>query len=497
MRERAPKKIVRSELKRDTLIRNLKRAIARAHSENLPATIREVYAFGGILRGKEKAHDFDAIFLYDQTPEQELRWRWFYCCFGQGGDEIVEMLLQKEGIDLGALRKKVYAILRPYYEQGISLRKTATLDPVAEKLKSITIEPSWVGCFSWTEVFFNPFGLFLPSIDKVLRTLLCKGMKGIQVFFKNYKSFKEGFTWPAKNYRLAWSPENPDIEKNLKMQPEEKVAFLTNELKNFVEQLAQSKEDFSKVQNELATLAQNLGIKLNFEGLTSKHVDLSYSENEPYEQLRVKCEQARKEMRAYTEETTVLRNLLDSTRRLQEGMNDPFYSKYPPQDWVTYWTIIGIPKSDVKEKRIREFLKDLGLPEKHVVTIRHVGYTRHELEPDESKRKDLLKQAETAEKERKLTFKLRKIVRKLQPEATVYVQLIDEAKVVHFDIHCEPTKDNKTNELLLRKWKKRGFETTKSPYRLSASKSFELTGKETLSDIEQLLIETLAAHNPN
>lgn len=73
--------MVRSELRRDTLIKNIKRAIARAQSENLPATVKEVYAFGGILRGKEKAHDFDAIFVYDQTTEQKAKWEWFRPCF--------------------------------------------------------------------------------------------------------------------------------------------------------------------------------------------------------------------------------------------------------------------------------------------------------------------------------------------------------------------------------------------------------------------------------
>ena len=483
----------RSELRRDTLIRNLKRAIARAHSENLPATIKEVYAFGGILRGKEKAHDFDAIFLYDQTPEQKARWERFMPCFGNYPLNKTEKML---GID--QVRNQVYAILRPCYEQGISLRKTATLDSVAEELKSLDIEPSWVGCFSWTEVFYNPFGIFIPNIQKVLRSRLCRGMRGLQVFFEKHDNFKQGSTWlRAKNYRLAWSPEKPDIEKNLKMQPEEKVVYLTNELKIFIEQIVQLKEDFSEVLNELAALSQNMGVKINFEGLTSKHVDVSYSENEPHDQLRVKCEQARQEMRAYNEETTVLRNLIDSTRSLQERINDPFFSKHPPQDWIAYWTILRTPRSYVKEGSTREILKNLGLPENHVVTIKHVGYTRHKLEPDESKRKELLKQAETAEKKRKLTFKLRKIVRKLQPRATVYIHLIDEAKVVHFEIYSEPTKDDKTNELFMREWEKRGFKTTKSPYTLSASKSFELTGKETLSDVEQRLIEALDSHNHN
>lgn len=483
--------MIRSELRRDTLIRNIKRAIARAQSENLPATVKEVYAFGGILRGKEKAHDFDAIFVYYQTPEQKAKWEWFRPCFGYYPLDEKEKVLGADQV-----RKKVYAILRPYHEQGISLRKTATIDSVAEKLKGINIEPSWVGCFSWTEIFYNPLGFFIPSIEKVLRILLCRGMKGIQVFFINYENFKKGFTWPTKNFRLAWNPEKSDTENNLEMRPKEEVIFLTKELKIFTEQLVQLKEDFSKTRNELTALAQKMGMVLNFEGLTSKHIDVSYSGNESCDRLKVKCEQARQEMRVYREETTVLNDLLGSIESFQERKNDPYYSKYHPQDNVTHWTILRTRKSDVKEKRIREILKDVGLPENHIVTIRHVGWTDYELEPDESKRKELLKEAQTAKKERKLTFKLRKIVRKMEPKATVYVNFIDETKVVRFRICCEPAKDDRMNKLLMKKWKKRGFQVTQSEWALRAVKSFELTGKETLSGIEQLLVKSLGAREP-
>lgn len=472
--------MVRSELKRETLVRNIKRAINRASNKNLPVTIKEVYAFGGILRGKEKAHDFDAIFLYDQTPEQESKWRWFYSCFGQGINETITHPMQNIKINTNDVRKKIYTLLRPYYEQGIFLRDAVKLTPVAEKLNILCIEPSWAGCFSWTDVFYNPYGLFLPRIDKVLRSLLCRGMKGIQVFFKNYESFRDGAIWPAKNYRLAWSPENPDVEENLKMQQEEKIDYLKNELKNFTEQIVQLKEDFSKVLNDLAEFTQNMNIKLNFEGLTSKHADVHYSENEPHNQLRLKCEQARKEMRAYNTEIKLLKNMLDCARTLQKRIDDPFYANHTPEDLITDWTIRNTPKSDVKEADIRKILKTLGLPEHHVVTIKRVGYTYYELEPNETKRKELLKQAETAEKERKLTFKLRKIVRKIQPNATVYVRLTNEEKLVNLSIYCELTKDEKTNELFIKEWKKRGLETTRSQWRLYASKNFELTGKETL-----------------
>ena len=155
------------------------------------------------------------------------------------------------------------------------------------------------------------------------------------------------------------------------------------------------------------------------------------------------------------------------------------------------WTIHNTPKSDVKEVDIRKILKTLGLPEHHVVTIKRIGYTYYELEPSETKRKELLKQAETAENERKLTFKLRKIVRKIQPNATVYVRLTNEEKLVNLSIYCELTKDEKTNRLHIKEWEKRGFKTTKFTMRTIASKSFELSGKETLSEIEKLLINAV------
>jgi len=484
--------VVRSELKRETLIRNIKRAIARAQNENLPATIKEIYAFGGILRDKKRAHDFDAYLCYDQTPEQKVKWIWFRCGFGQACIEADEVLLKEAGVDPKELRAKVHAILRPYLKrrQSVSLRRTATIDSVAGKLKSLGIEPTWVGCFSWTDVFYNRFGLFLPSIDKVLRTLLFSGMKGMQVFFRKYDANRKDFIWPAKNYRLAWSLEKPDIEKNLEMSLEEKVSFLTSELNLFVERLGQLKKDYSKVQKELvaATKASWIAIKIN--KLASKHTTVSYEAGEPYDQLKAKCEQARQEMRAYREEIAVLGNLLGSIRDFQERKGDSHLSDYPPQDLIAYWTILRTRKSDVKEKRIREILKVLGLPEDHIVTIKPVGYTNYELEPDESKRKKLLEQAETTRKERRLTFKVRRIIRTIQPSARAHVSL-DENEAVHLTIFDEPVEDYKENELFVEEWKRRGFKATRSEYTLSATKSIKLSGRETIQEIEQFLLKAL------
>lgn len=59
--------MTRMEFYRDTLIRNVEIALRNAQKEDLSATIKEVCAFGGVLRDKEKLHDFDSVFLYEQT----------------------------------------------------------------------------------------------------------------------------------------------------------------------------------------------------------------------------------------------------------------------------------------------------------------------------------------------------------------------------------------------------------------------------------------------
>ena len=137
-------------IKRNTLVRNIQKAIIRSQEKFIPATIKEVYAFGGILRDKERAHDFDAVFVYEQTDEQNASWEWFRRCFGDLHNEIGNKLGTKE------IRDYLHSVLRPYHEQGLTLRQTVNNEAVIEAFKQKGVEPSWAGCFSWllrSEVF--------------------------------------------------------------------------------------------------------------------------------------------------------------------------------------------------------------------------------------------------------------------------------------------------------------------------------------------------------
>jgi hypothetical protein len=180
--------MARVKLKRETLIRNIERVLIKAQLEDLPVTIKEVYAFGGILRDKERIHDFDAVFLYEQNPEQEQRWDRFRRNFNNVIDENREISPQQ-----------LNDLFQQYYRQELPLRKVVMIDSVSKILTNHGVEPKWAACFSRTDFYFSSLGIFFPDLDKVLRKLLFKGIRGIQSIFRNYEDFKV-----RKGVRCSW-----------------------------------------------------------------------------------------------------------------------------------------------------------------------------------------------------------------------------------------------------------------------------------------------------
>lgn len=279
----------RIEFKRETLIKNIEHILIKAQQEDLPATIKEVYAFGGILRDKERVHDFDAVFLLEQTPEQAQIWDRFRRNFNNVSNENREISPQQ-----------LHELFQPYHRQDVPLDRVVMTDSVSKTLEKYGIKPKWAACFSWTDFYFSFLGIFYPELEKVLRKLLLKGVRGIQAVFRNYKDFKEGRTMlVAENFQLAWSMEKPDVRKNLEMSQEAKIAFITSELKLFQKQLISLKEQLSKLQIELSSITSGTELSFNFDKLNSKHASTSFGENDTCDDLVTKCELARKELRAH------------------------------------------------------------------------------------------------------------------------------------------------------------------------------------------------------
>lgn len=344
--------MTRIEFYRDTLIRNIERALRNVHGQDLPATIKEVYAFGGILRDKERLHDFDAVFLYDQTSQQKEKWDTFHRNFSTVFEDRREMS-----------RQQLHDLLEPYYRQGIPLNKAVMIDSVSKALKDRGIEPEWAACFSWTDIFFPPIGVFVPDLGKVLRRFLLKGIRGIQAWFEDFENFKKGHRMLlAENFQLAWSPEMPDVKKNLNLPSEEKKAFIIRELKLFQKQLPSLKDQMQKLQADLNSISSPAGLDLNFGKMNSKHLDISFDENEQISSLLDKCERARKELRRYHEEIAVVSTLKYSVEEFQRRKSDPFFSNlnYTMRELITFWTVFAYSKIRIERSANKGYAEGLG-----------------------------------------------------------------------------------------------------------------------------------------
>lgn len=349
----------RTLFKRETLVKKLTSVVEKIPLADLPATIRAIYAFGGILRDKERLHDIDVFCLFSQNQEQSQRWDKFRERFNDlshGG--------QKSPID------ELWHLLKPYYDKEVALTRAVQSGELHKALIAKGIEPEWVGCFSWTDILNNPMGFFYPFIENVLKGLLTKDIRNITFIFTPYDDFIEGkYGYSHFNCVLAWSPEKPDIEVNLfSRTSEEKRKFMFAELQKFTEIITGSIAKYTEIKRELVQMP----LKLNFGALEERHVDITYDSKETYGELVAKCEMARNEMRRYDEEIAALNTVKSALSRLIKS-EEVSQIENPIEEQVARLTLEWQPKYVVKERRIREILKILGLPEERVKSTKHPG----------------------------------------------------------------------------------------------------------------------------
>ena len=349
----------RAVFRRETLLKKLSAVVAKLPQLNLPATIKAIYAFGGVLREKERLHDIDIICLYVQTPEHSQRWNQFWENFSTHG-------FHSERSPIHELR----GLLEPYYERGVPLDRAVKSPELSEALAAKGVEPQWAGCFSWTDIMNNPIGFFFPSIEKVLKKLLLKGVKGLSFVFLPYDQFMQGKSgYSHLNTVLVWSPESPDIKANLfGRTAEEKREFALQELRKFLNIISESKIKFRELKTELIKGP----VKLNFDALENSHMEICDDAGFSYDELLNRCEQARNEMRRYDEEVELLGTIKAAVSRLAEDKDEQKLEN-PMEEQIAWLTLLWQPKYKVREKRIRELLHILGLPEDKVKTLKSLG----------------------------------------------------------------------------------------------------------------------------
>ncbi len=357
----------RTVFSREILLKRLKEVVEKIPNLDLPANIVAIYAFGGVLRDKTKLHDIDLICLYSWTNQQDSRWKRFFDNFNN----------LSHGAGPSPL-SKLWPTIGSFYERGISLSKAIEDDKVAQILAENGVPPQWAACFSWTEVANNPHGIFVPYIEMVLQKMLVKNARGLSFVFLRYEEFMADNTPYNRldlNTVLAWSIDKPDIEANLFGRTlNEKENFLRSELDKFLSVISDSEIEIKVMRDKLEASS----LELNFKALADGHSKIVSDPADSLAELADKCERARIEMRRYEEELQVLKTIDYAAVRYRE--NDYRVLGNPFDEQIAYLTLIYQPKQLVKEERIREILKTLGIPEHKVITKKQKGYrTEYEL----------------------------------------------------------------------------------------------------------------------
>lgn len=474
--------VPRSLLKRETLIRNLRRVAEEIPKLDLPATIEAIYAFGGILREKERLHDIDLVILISMTPEQEARWQKFCSNFSTIDRD------DRDRYPLWELRKN----FEPYRKREILLREAVKDEKLAKVLLDKHIVPAWAGCFSWTSIYYPSVGIFFPSIEIVIRKLLIgRRIRGLQVIIRKYEDFVKGKTlMVAKNFKLAWSPEKPNIEKNLEFRTlKQKKKYLVSELDHFLnEEIPRDREEYVEARNDVVQANVKANVKINIDALDEQHAKIQRVGNEPYDELLGKCEQARIEMAKYREETTVLSLLAQKLDRWLEIKNESFVAEHTAESYIAYEIIRDITKREVKEERVRNVLRVLKLPEDRVITIRRYGSgTEHVLSESREEREALLRQAELEKVRAKWLRAIVRVVRHIDRRAYVRLEMTDEAKPKRLAITVYrevDEQDEAEKKIIADEFKAKGFEVKEWSWQIRGIKQVDLKGTETVKELQ-------------
>jgi hypothetical protein len=219
--------------------------------------------------------------------------------------------------------------------------------------------------------------------------------------------------------------------------------------------------------------------------------------------LFYKCELARQEIKAYREEIGLLKILQWNIKKFQERKNDVNFSNYcknenlSPEMMIAYWTILRTSKSDINETRIREILKDLGLPQDYTITIRSYEYgrcvTKYELEPDPEKRKELIKKAEEEAAKSVYLKPLNKTVKLFDKNYRISIRFKNgKPKELHiiYSQYSDQMGEEAKKHILANLSAKR-FNIKEKRHWIFADKSIKLSGDESIQKLKRLVKEAL------
>ena len=439
--------------RRETLVKNLRKLVNRIKKEELPATVRAVYVYGGFLRGKEKAKDIDVAVEYELTPEQEYRWKAF--------TEIV----------CGSQMRELFRIADAL---GYTLEEFASL-PRIEKVFSDAKMP-WLKYLSWSDVLYGVE--CQPQITKVISKQLRGRSRGLHIWMGPP---------PSENYIKVWSPDAPNIEENLAEAEKLRTSILKKELIKFIEQEKDRRKEFERVAKRVKTLAEELQLKLS---IKVDRININPSEEKNIKQLEKDCEALREKLNEYDDVTYVLELVTQAiehikTNRMFQAHDDPH--NYTPEEYIVKHVLSERRWRDLTENRARDILRKLGLPEDRIITIKYYNARDYRAFSSPEEKERLIKYKSRVENIAKYQRAANRPLKNRNYRAHVVFNEHDNPEEVR--IECGIWVTHEIAELINGTLGRAGFKTEHRYGAIKAEITIPLSGQETPKEVEEKVKE--------
>jgi len=465
-------------LKRQTLERNLKLVVSRIEEGLTPIRISEVWGFGSFFRPKKKPGDIDTIIFYKTDPEFDKVVNRFSRLFRdlskkEEGRKIIEDSISNQQhqseVDVWMKYTKVSGHMRTYYG----------------------------------DYHFNPV--------EITKKILLDGIRGIQISDIYPVQEKDAYlsTMPTQSFNLVWSEDERDVDQNLQQSPEEQVALILAEVKNFAIQVERYKSYYYVLSNVSKWVIENIQVnrRLPDKDQVAKQVQILGSERgilDPYlkwiirwtiyldpvdvpsnnekvtrldidseiakikdsvrdvSELGILCESMRGDIKEFQSRCAFARWLL-----IKLIKTDMYYTP-PIEERVSrsvHWALRDVTMKRAKDDVKRRVLTDLGLDEisRNIVLVETLGskseYRRADSEEDFQRLTDRSKKGRTEKEHAKY---IRPILRKAFPKnidtSVTFSTIVGENGVaIPQKVHLEAVSREDDIEEFLNITKKLGF----------------------------------------
>lgn len=377
------------------LLKQLESVLEVAQRTTLPRQVLEIQGYGSFFRGKPDARDVDVSVKFGEEHRLFKLYR----------ETVTEMYNDFNEID--SEKREKYPTPKDFFDATYG--KAVALEKYGEETKNmIALFSQWLDGITWSMLSMDERSGVLYS--EVLSNKILKR----KAHARNVSIKSDGLGLVTSTVFTLWSPEEPDYKENIRQVFERVRESRLSSLKEFLLQIVGVKKqeeviskiialtierDYSKIEmQELPELFPQLSrtrledLYDTWNNMDEKEITLAGLDHDreldtgkyqmlPDDELGKLVEQKRKELKDRTRSVSVMQHALSQLNyTIYASKVEGRIPHHKIAGCAALFTLKEINKKKADEKKIREVLRQIGLPEDRVkTTVRKGERTRYRL----------------------------------------------------------------------------------------------------------------------